>query len=189
MTLGPQVRRNIGYAIGIMAAWVMLWDQVTVPNAVAGLVVAVVLLSAFPLRDVRDGDHLTLHPVAFVRLAAAVLWQLAVSTVLVAREVVSPRARLRTGIVGCRMRTSSPKLLSTVANILALSPGTLAVDAVDAPPTLYVHVLSLDDVIGVRRRVARLERQVIEAIGSPRHRRELALSSGSAGSTSGGVRV
>ncbi len=72
------------------------------------------------------------------------------------------------------MRTNSPKILSTVANILALAPGTMAVDATDGPPVLYVHVLAKDDVFDVRRKVARLERLVVEAIGSAADRRAVA---------------
>ena len=78
---------------------------------------------------------------------------------------MSRNTRLCTGIVAVRMRTDSPKLLSTVANILALSPGMMAVAAPDGPPTLYVHLLALDDVVEVRRRVERLERQIIDAFG------------------------
>jgi len=168
-----KARRNLGYAAGLAVAWVMLWDKISVANVLGGLLVGGVLLVVFPLRPVGDEDRLTLHPLGFVRLAAALLRQLIVSNLLVAREVVSPNAELRTGIVACRMRSSSPKLLSTVANIIALSPGTMAVDATDSPPTLYIHVLSLDDIIVVRRDVARLERQVIDAFGSPADRRLL----------------
>lgn len=171
-----KARRNLGYAAGLAVAWVMLWDKISVANVLGGLLVGVVLLVVFPLRPVGDEDRLTLHPLGFVRLAAALLRQLIVSNLLVAREVVSPNAELRTGIVACRMRSSSPKLLSTVANIIALSPGTMAVDATDSPPTLYIHVLSLDDIIVVRRDVARLERQVIDAFGSPADRLRLAGS-------------
>lgn len=180
-----KLRRNVGYAAGLAVGWVMLWDRISTANVFGGLLVGGVLLVVFPLRPVGDEDRLTLHPLAFGRLAAAIMRQLIVSNLLVAREVVSPNAELRTGIVACRMRSSSPKLLSTVANIIALSPGTMAVDATDSPPTLYIHVLSLDDIVGVRRDVARLERQVIRAFGSPIDRRRLAGSTSVADTPSG----
>lgn len=153
------------FAGGLTAAWVMLWDKVTVANVVAGLLVSLGTLTVFPLPG-RHEPQLTASPVACGRLAVAVLAELVRSNLLVSREIVSRNANLCTGIVAVRMRTSSPKLLSTVANILALSPGTIAVAASDGPPTLYVHVLTLDDIIAVRRRVARLERLVVEAFGA-----------------------
>jgi len=181
-----QLRRYGFYAAGLAVAWVMLWDRVSAANIVGGLLVAGVLLVIFPLRQVGEDEQVVLHPLAFGRLAASVLGQLVVSNLLVTREVISPNSELLTGIVACRMHTSSPKLLSTVANILALSPGTMAVDATtgsrngggivgaDPPATLYVHVLSLTDVGDVRRKVARLERRVVNALGSARDRQELA---------------
>lgn len=181
-----QLRRYGFYATGLAVAWVMLWDRVSAANIVGGLLVAGVLLVIFPLRQVGEDEYVVLHPVAFGRLAASVLGQLVVSNLLVAREVISPSSELLTGIVACPMHTSSPKLLSTVANILALSPGTMAVDATSTsrsdrgtqaanpPATLYVHVLKRTDIGDVRRKVARLERQVVDAFGSARDRLELA---------------
>lgn len=159
---------------GLAAAWVMLWDQVSLANVAAGVLVGAGMLLAFPL----PGDHeprLTLRPIACARLAAAILGQLVTSNLLVSREVVSKNARLRTGIVAVPMCTDSPKLLSTIATILALSPGMMAVAASSGPTTLYVHVLTLDDLAAVRRRVTRLERQVIEAFGSAQDRQAVRI--------------
>jgi multisubunit Na+/H+ antiporter MnhE subunit len=72
------------------------------------------------------------------------------------------------------MRVASPKVLSTIANAIVLSPGTMAVDAIAEPPTLFIHVLALDDITEVRRRAAHLEAMVIEALGSAGDRAALA---------------
>jgi multicomponent Na+:H+ antiporter subunit E len=170
-------RRYIAYATGLAVAWTMLWDRVSVANVVGGFVVAAALLLVFPLRPVAPEDRRLVRPVALLRLAASVVVDVVVATVVVARTVVSPSRRHRTGVVACRMRTASPKVLSTVANALALSPGTMAVDATNDPPTLYVHVLQLDSTLDMRRKVAHLERLVIEALGSEVDRRALAVAS------------
>ena len=162
------------YAIGLAAAWVMLWDQVSVANVVGGLLVAAVLLAAFPLRPVPVAERRRVRPLALVRLVGAILRDVVVSNVHVSRATVSRNQRLRTGVVACRLRATSPKVLSTLANILALSPGTMAVDATRDPTTLYVHVLLLDSVVGVRRRVARLERLVVDALGTTADRAAIA---------------
>ena len=165
------MRRYLPYVIGMAVAWVMLWDQITIANFLGGLAVATVLLVVFPLPPVDPARRLVVRPLALVRLAAAVLGELVVSNLFMTREIVTPTQYLVSGVVRCPMRTSSPKVLSTVANILALSPGTMAVDATDGPPTLYVHVLSKGDLRAVRRMVSRVERLVIEAIGSADDRR------------------
>jgi multicomponent Na+:H+ antiporter subunit E len=167
------MRRYVPYAIGLAVAWVMLWDQITIANFLGGLAVAVVLLAVFPLPRVDRERRMTVRPVALARLGAAVVGELFVSNVFMTREILTPRRRLASGVVRCPMRTSSPQVMSAVANILALSPGTMAVDATHGPPTLFVHVLVEGPVDLVRRQVAHLERLVVEAIGSVDDRRAL----------------
>jgi multicomponent Na+:H+ antiporter subunit E len=167
------MRRYVPYVGGLAVAWVMLWDEITVANFLGGVAVAAVLLAIFPLPRVDPARRLRVRPLALARLAAGVLVELFVSNVVMTREIITPRRRLRSGVVRCPMRTDSPKVLSTVANIVALSPGTMAVDATDGPPVLFVHVLTEGELHDVRRRVARLERLVIEAIGSAADRRAL----------------
>jgi multicomponent Na+:H+ antiporter subunit E len=165
------VRRYVPYAVGLAVAWVMLRDQITLANFLGGLAVAAMLLVVFPLPPVEPARRLIVRPVALARLAAAVSRELIVSNVYMTHEVVTPDRQLFSGIVRCPMRTSSPKVLSTVANILALSPGTMAVDAADGPPALFIHVLARVDLGDVRRGVARWEELVVGAIGSADDRR------------------
>jgi multicomponent Na+:H+ antiporter subunit E len=172
------MRRYLAYVVALAIAWVMLWDQVTLANFLGGIAVAAVLLAVFPLPPVAPARRLNVRPLALGRLAADVLRELVVSNVFMTREIVTPQRRLVSGVVRCPMRTDSPKLLSTIANIIALSPGMMAVDSTDGPPVLFVHVLTEQDLHDVRRRVARLERLVIEAIGSAADRRALSRGVG-----------
>lgn len=172
------MRRSFAYAVGLVLAWVMLWDKVSVANVAAGVLVAAVILVTFPLQRVPGRERRSVRPAALLRLAAAVVRDLAVSNVTVALQILSRNQELHSGIVACRMRTSSPKSLSTMANVLALSPGTMAVDAIAEPPTLFVHVLTVDDPLDVRRRVAHIERLVIEALGSAADREALVIHEG-----------
>lgn len=168
------MRRYLAYAVGMAAAWVMLWDKVSVANVAAGFLVAVFLLFAFPLQRAPERTRRLVRPLALARLGAAVLRDLAVSNVTVALQILSRNQELHSGIIACDMRTASPKSLSTIANVLALSPGTMAVDAIAEPPTLFIHVLTVDDPLHVRQRAAELERLVILAVGSAIDREALA---------------
>jgi len=168
------MRRYVPYAITLAAAWVMLWDQVSVANFLGGLTVATLLLIVFPLPPVDPQRHLIVRPWALVRLGAAVVGELLVSNVFMTHEVVTPERQLASGVIRCPLRTDSPKIVSTVANILALAPGTMAVDAIHGPPALFVHVLGRGDVHDLRHRVARFEQLVVEAIGSAADREAVA---------------
>jgi multicomponent Na+:H+ antiporter subunit E len=108
------------------------------------------------------------HPIALIHLVAYVLAQLAVSNVLVAREIISRRSRVRTGVVGYSVRHPSDLTLTLMANILALSPGTMPVDVSDDPPMLYVDFLLLSDVDAARRTMERLETLVVAAVETQR---------------------
>jgi multicomponent Na+:H+ antiporter subunit E len=92
--------------------------------------------------------------------------QFVVSNALVAREIVARRSRVRTGIVACPLRTESEPIITLLANVLALSPGTMPVDVQTSPPVIHLHVLVLRDVARARRDVARLEELAVGAFGS-----------------------
>lgn len=173
--------RYAAYAVGIAVAWVLLWDRISLANFLGGLVVAAITLTAFPLHRTAPSERRIVHLPALIRLAAHVLFDIAASNVLVARQIVGRGHPINTGIVACRMRVASPKVHSTVANAIVLSPGTMAVEAIAEPPTLFIHVLTLDDITAVRRRVSDLEMMVIKALGSAGDRAALAR-----GSTAGG---
>ena len=147
----------------LLGLWLLAWGSVSVANVVSGIVLIAVLMVAFPSSR-RSGPRVRVHPIALVRLGAYVLGQLAVSNVLVAREIVSRRSRVRTGVVGYRVQQPSDLTLTLMANIVALAPGTMPVDVTDDPPVLYVHVLLLSDVDTARRTMARLEQLIVAAI-------------------------
>ena len=149
----------------LLALWLLAWGEVSVANVVSGIVLIVILMLAFPTGPHR-GARVRVRPIALVRLLAFVLTQLAVSNVLVAREIVSRRSRVRTGVVAYRVRQPSDLTLTLMSNILALAPGTMPVDVVHDPPVLYVHFLLLSDVEDARRRMAQLERLVVAVVGT-----------------------
>ncbi len=147
----------------LLALWLLAWGEVSVGNVVSGIVLIVVLGLVFPSGRRRDA-RIRVHPVALVRLVGYVAVQLVVSTALVAREIVSRRSRVRTGVVGYRVREPSDVTLTLMANILALAPGTMPVDVTSDPPMLYVHFLLLSDVEDARRTIGRLESHVVAAL-------------------------
>jgi multicomponent Na+:H+ antiporter subunit E len=150
--------------VPLVALWLLAWGEVSVANVLSGTALALAVLVAFPPRA-GDGPRVRLHPVGLARLAGYVLVQLVVSNLLVAREVVSRRSRIRTGVIAHELRQPSDAVLSVMANVIALSPGTMTVDVTSDPAVLYVHFLLIDDVDDARRAVARLERLVVGALG------------------------
>lgn len=157
----------------LTAIWTLLWGELSAANVVSGVVVSSALLAVFPARRRTTPGLGPLRLLGAIRFLAYLGVQLAVSNVLVAREIVSRRTRIRTGIVACRLRTRSPSMIAFLANIVALTPGMMPVDVETDPAVLYVHVLMLKDVASARRDVARLESLAIRAFGTADDRARL----------------
>lgn len=162
--------RRIGWVAAIATIWVLLWDRFALANVAAGVLVGVLVLVAFPLPVVDRAVQF--HALGLVRLATSVVIELVISNLNMSWLIINPRQRFTSEFVECRMYTDSPPLLSTIANIIALSPGMMAVEAARAPNVMIVHGLNLTP-DQVRRRVARLERRVIAALGTADDRQAL----------------
>ena len=158
--------RIVRRAALLMVFWLLAWGEVSVANVASGVVLVAILLVAFPPRRRTAGDH-SVSVIGTTRLVLYVLAELVPSNVLVAREVVSRRSRIRAGVLAHRLEHPSEEVLSLMAHVIALTPGTMTVEATPEPPVLYVHFLLLEDVDQARRRVARLERLAVAALGGP----------------------
>lgn len=155
----------------LIAFWMLAWGEVSVANAASGIVVAVGLLVAFPPHHQTVAGR-SISPAGTARLILYVLAQLVPSNVLVAREVLSRRSRIRTGVLAYPLEQRSDAVLSLMAHVIALTPGTMTVEATSDPPVLYVHFLLLDDLAEARRTLAHLERLTVAALGRPAMRRD-----------------
>lgn len=147
----------------LVAVWLLAWGEVSVANTLSGIVVAGALLVAFPAY--RGTARPRVRPMGAVRLVLYVLGQLVPSNVLVAKQVVSRRSRIRTGVLAYRLDHPSDEVVSLMAHVIALTPGTMTVEATRDPWVLYVHFLLLDDLDRARATVARLERLAVAALG------------------------
>ncbi|HWM19975.1 MAG TPA: Na+/H+ antiporter subunit E [Ilumatobacteraceae bacterium] len=147
----------------LVLVWTALWGRLSVANIASGMIVATLLITMFPVAP--RGRH-TVHPVAVARLAVYFVRKLIESNVAITRTVLSRDDQIRTGIVAVPLTCDSDILLTIVANLTALTPGTMAIEVERQPPRFYVHVLRLDDIEGARAEIRNLERLVIEAFGS-----------------------
>jgi multicomponent Na+:H+ antiporter subunit E len=147
----------------LLVVWIALWGQATTANVLGGLAVAIgVQFVPRPRHDTR----FAFRPVAALRFLAYFAWQLVTASIVVAVEVATPRNRINTGIVAVPLRGASDALVTLVADAVTLTPGTLTVEVTRDPPTLYVHVLHLNDVDEVRRSIRRTEVLAVRAFGS-----------------------
>lgn len=100
-----------------------------------------------------------------VGLAGFFLYELVLSSVRVAWDVVTPRQRSSPGIIAVPLNARSAVEITTLANLISLTPGSLSLEVTD-DRRLYVHVMFIDDADAERRAVKEgFERRVMEALG------------------------
>lgn len=156
---------SLGLSAVLLGIWLMLWGEISPANVLSGVAVVAVVMLLIPETDAhRTGP--TVRPVWALRFVGRVLWSLFRANSVVTLEVVRQSSRINTGIVAVPMPGCSDGLLTLVANVLGLAPGTMPVEVTSEPPVVYVHVLHLDDVERVRADVTHLAELAIRAFGS-----------------------
>ena len=192
-----RVTSRLPLAVWLALVWTGLWGDVSWANVLGGVAVAVLLLLALPLPATPGGSRLRPGPV--LRLAVVFAVDLVKANVVVALQVLRASlpggGRMRQAVVAVPIRSTDDRLVTVVANMISLTPGTLTLEVDRVRRLLYVHVLDLDSREALRAEVRRLEDRVVTAFGSSAALAELeeadradgrAGPSGSAGSVGGG---
>ena len=98
-------------------------------------------------------------------LGAYTLGELVVSSLKVAWDVVTPTHYARPGIVAVPLDIRSDAAVTVLANLVSLTPGSLALDVSEDRTTLYVHLMFIDDPDSARAAIKdAMERRVTEAL-------------------------
>ena len=157
---------QLSVVVVLTVVWVLLWGELSIGNVVGGVLVAAVVCVVFPLPPLRM--QLTVRPWRLVVLLVRFASDVVVASVQVAATVLRPRPP-RNAVIEVDLRTRSDFVLTVVAELLSLVPGSLVVEARRSTHTLFVHVLDAGDATGVermRRDVFDLERRVVLALGA-----------------------
>lgn len=159
------MRRYSLLVVWLLLVWLLLFGELSVANLLGGLVVVAVLLVVFPIGPV-EGPIGRVRPLRWVGFALFFVWELVKATATVAWEIVTPGSRIRQGVIEIEVLGASDALVTLVANVITLTPGTLTLEVRKEPCRLYVHTLHLRDLESVRRDVLHLEAFAIRAFGS-----------------------
>ena len=164
----PRRRRSFQpRAIATIAlAWVLMWDRVTWGNVVNGVLVGVLVTYAFPLPSIEYHGRLRPHRLAW--LVVRFLGDLVAASWQVLRLALGPR-RPRNAVIGVQLRSRSDFYLTLTAELIALVPGSVVIDARRSSSVLYLHLLDVRgaaDIEAQRRHVLVVEERVVRALGS-----------------------
>lgn len=132
--------RKLLTIVGLVAAWCALWGSASAANLLSGTAIAVVVLALDIGTPARGGVRLR----PLVTFGGVVALDLVLSTVNVAREVLTPTDYTEESIVAVRLPTESRSHLLLLVVAVTVTPGTAVVDTDPDTGTLYLHLLHHD---------------------------------------------
>jgi multicomponent Na+:H+ antiporter subunit E len=147
--------------------WVALWGDLAVATVLSGLAVALVVCQVFPLPPLRMDLHV--RPWWLLRLVLRFVGDVVVASAQVSWVTFQLHRQPRNAVIEVDLRTQSDFVLTVVAEMVSLVPGSLVVEARRSTHTLFLHVLDARDMVGVdrmRAQVLALERRVVLAFGT-----------------------
>jgi multicomponent Na+:H+ antiporter subunit E len=147
--------------------WVAMWGELSVFNVLSGALVAVLVCLVFPLPSLRM--HLRVRPLRLAWLVLHFMADVVKASVEVSWTTLQFHRQPANAVIEVDLRTPSDFVLTLVAEMTSLVPGSLVVEARRSTHTLFLHVLDAKDQDGVdkmRRDVFALERRVVLALGT-----------------------
>lgn len=155
--------------------WVLLWGSFDLFTLLAGLVIgfALMLLQArtertplsYPIvRAATLGYPTRLWRLVrfifyFLRILILANWQ-------VAKLILAPSMPIHPRIIRYDVADLTPVQLTTLANAITLTPGTLSADVSQDDRTLYVHCLNAPDPDEAMQEIDELKRKMLRGVFS-----------------------
>jgi len=94
------------------------------------------------------------------------LKELFLANLRVAHDVLTPRHRMKPGIIAIPLDIKSDLEIIALTNLITMTPGTLSLDVSTDRRVLYIHAMYIDDLEGLRREIKDgLEKKVMEVFG------------------------
>lgn len=195
----PESRRRVWrslvvqlpFLLLLIALWMLLWVQFTVLSFVTGLLVALYVTRVFRLPTVELSGRVNIWFTALV--VFQFLFAVVRGALSVTRQVFDFRKEPGAAIIAVPLRYSDDLMMTHVAVVSSLIPGSLVVDTDRDRCILYLHAIGINDLSDVERQregVLRWERRIVRAIGDPSQYRAMkAHDQGkNASTTKGGVK-
>ncbi|WP_347354871.1 Na+/H+ antiporter subunit E [Intrasporangium sp.] len=152
--------------LAVAVAWLLLWDRISWGNIVNGLLIGLVVTLAFPLPSIEFAGRI--RPLRTGWLIFRFFTDLVAASIQVLRLAFSHK-QPRNAVIEVPLRSRSDFYLTITAELNALVPGSVVLDARRSTSTLYLHLLDIGRPGAIeagRAHVYRVEERVVRALGS-----------------------
>lgn len=147
--------------------WFLLWGAVNIPLALLGIAVSLLISLVFPMPPITFRG--VFRPRWWLAMFVRFLWDLVASSLSVVRLVFRPKLTLRNAVIKVPLRMSSELIMTQVAGLVTLVPGSVALEVRRNKPRMYVHVLDVtednDAIARMYDSVRQTEARVIRYLG------------------------
>jgi multicomponent Na+:H+ antiporter subunit E len=159
--------RQLPFFLWLIALWMLLWGQFTVLAFLTGVIVAVVVTSAFRLPPAELSGRVNVwwglvYVVEF-------LWAVLRSSLIVAWQVFDWRRQPGAAIIAVQLRTDDDLIQTHVGITASLIPGSLILEADRDRRILYLHVIGVyndEQLEKQHQSVLHWEERIVRAVGS-----------------------
>jgi multicomponent Na+:H+ antiporter subunit E len=159
-------RPSLAAVVVLTVVWVLLWDTISLPLVVSGVLLSFLVFLVFPLPRIERGGKV--RPVALAQLVGRLGVDLVRSSVRVLGLVFARRTP-RSAIIRVQLRSRSDLYLTMTAELVSLVPGSLVLEVRRSDSTLYLHVLDTVEPAALEqaaRDVLDAEARVLRAFGT-----------------------
>jgi multicomponent Na+:H+ antiporter subunit E len=144
-------------------AWMAVNGSFSFTDLVVGLVLGLLVMSiASPFRAERGYAGRIWQGLGFLLWFLKELW---VSSIKVARDILTPSLRARPGVIAVPLDAETDLEITMLACLVTLTPGTLSLDVSADRRTLYIHAMFVDDPDAIRAEIKDgMEKRLLEVM-------------------------
>lgn len=155
--------RMVGWNLALALAWCALAGRLTMIDLVIGYGIGYGLLG-WLVPSASAQSYVRRLPLVLAFLATYA-YEVIVSSLRIAREVVTPWPRRSPGIITVPLDVSSPAEIALLANLVTFTPGTVVLDFSEDHSHMFVHDMFIHDPETSRRIIKqRYERWVMRML-------------------------
>jgi multicomponent K+:H+ antiporter subunit E len=150
----------------LMIGWLMLMHQVNVGQLIIAMSAGIIIpkMTQFFIQPAEP-----VHWPTALKLFFIVLWDIIISNVRVAKQVLGPLENLHPKWLRVPLETTHPKVNTLLALIITTTPGTVSAGLDEDQNTILVHALSTDSIDSVIDEIkTRYEQPLIKIFGANR---------------------
>jgi multicomponent Na+:H+ antiporter subunit E len=135
----------------LAVVWAAITANFSPGNLALGFVLGLLVL--FFARPVIGSSGYVRRLTQAVALFGFFIWDLFLSNLHVAYDVIRPRPHMQPGVIAIPLDVRTDAEITLLANLITLTPGSLSLDVSADRRTLYLHAMHVGDPDALRREI------------------------------------